>query len=40
MYELKCCRDYRDGKLTRETCDQLSTCDLTTVAQDGRNTQA
>lgn len=37
MYELKCCRDYRDGKLTKEMCDKCSTCDMTTVAKDGRD---
>ncbi len=36
MYELQCCRDYRDGKLTKEMCDQRSTCDMLTEAEDGR----
>jgi len=36
MYELQCCRDYRDGKLTKEMCDQCSTCDILTAAEDGR----
>ena len=34
MYELKCCRDYRDGKLTKEMCDQCSTCDRLTAAKE------
>ena len=35
MYELKIVRDYRDGKVTREELDKLSTCDLNAVINDG-----
>jgi hypothetical protein len=35
MYELKCCRDYHDGKLTKKMCDQCSTCDMAAAADDG-----
>lgn len=35
MYELQCCRDYRDGKLTKEMCDACSTCDMKAVADNG-----
>lgn len=35
MYELKVVRDYRDGKITKEDLDKLSTCDLCTVANNG-----
>ena len=35
MYENKICRDLRDGKVTKEELDALSTCDLNAVASDG-----
>lgn len=35
MYENKICRDLRDGKVTKEDLDKLSTCDLNTVINDG-----
>ena len=35
MYELKIVRDYRDGKVTKEELDKLSTCDLNAVINDG-----
>ena len=35
MYELKICRDYRDGKITKEALDKCSTCDLNCAASNG-----
>lgn len=35
MYELKICRDYRDGKVTKEELDRCSTCDLNCAANNG-----
>ncbi|MGN0524142.1 MAG: radical SAM/SPASM domain-containing protein [Eubacterium sp.] len=35
MYENKICRDYRDGRVTKEELDRLSTCDLNATADDG-----
>lgn len=35
MYELKICRDYRDGKVSKEELDKLSTCDLSAIAENG-----
>ena len=35
MYENKICRDLRDGKVTKEELDKLSTCDLTAQINDG-----
>lgn len=35
MYELKIVRDYRDGKVTQEELDKLSTCDLCAAINDG-----
>ena len=35
MYELKICRDYRDGKVTKEQLDKCSTCDFNAVINDG-----
>ncbi len=35
MYENRICRDYRDGKVTKEQLDKLSTCDLNAVANNG-----
>ena len=35
MYENKICRDLRDGKVTKEELDKLSTCDFSGVAEDG-----
>lgn len=37
MYENQICRDYRDGKVTKEELDRCSTCDLNAVVRDGRN---
>ena len=35
MYELPIVRDYRDGKVTKEELDALSTCDMTAVVNNG-----
>ena len=35
MYENQICRDLRDGKVTKEELDRLSTCDFDAVASDG-----
>jgi len=35
MYENKICRDYRDGKVTKEELDKLSTCDASAEVKDG-----
>lgn len=35
MYELSVVRDYRDGKVSKEQLDALSTCDFEAVANDG-----
>ena len=35
MYELKVVRDYRDGKVSKEDLDKLSTCDLSGTANNG-----
>lgn len=35
MYENKICRDYRDGLVSKEELDRLSTCDLNAVINDG-----
>lgn len=35
MYENKICRDLRDGKITKEELDRLSTCDMHAVVNDG-----
>lgn len=35
MYENKICRDYRDGKITKEQLDKCSTCDMRAVINDG-----
>ena len=35
MYENKICRDLRDGKVTKEELDKLSTCDFNAKANDG-----
>lgn len=35
MYELEICRDYRDGKVTKEELDKCSTCDLNCVVNNG-----
>ena len=34
-YENKLCRDLRDGKVSKEELDRLSTCDMNTVVNDG-----
>ena len=35
MYELKIVRDYRDGKVSKEDLDKLSTCDMNATANNG-----
>ena len=35
MYENKICRDYRNGKVTKEELDKCSTCDMNCVINDG-----
>ena len=35
MYENKIVRDLRDGKVTKEDLDKLSTCDVNAIAHDG-----
>ena len=35
MYENKICRDYRDGKVTKEQLDACSTCDFSAAVNDG-----
>ena len=35
MYENKIVRDYRDGKVSKETLDACSTCDLNAQINDG-----
>lgn len=35
MFELKIVRDYRDGKVTKEQLDALSTCDMCAKVNDG-----
>lgn len=35
MYENKICRDYRDGKVTKEELDKCSTCELNAVINNG-----
>ncbi len=35
MYELPIVRDYRDGKVTKQELDALSTCDMNADANDG-----
>ena len=35
MYELKIVRDLRDGKVTKEQLDALSTCDMNAAINDG-----
>ena len=35
MYELPIVRDYRDGKVTKEDLDKLSTCDMNAVVNNG-----
>ena len=35
MYENKICRDYRDGKVTKEQLDRCSTCDFSQAVNDG-----
>ena len=35
MYELKVVKDYRDGKITKEYLDSLSTCDFNSKVSDG-----
>ena len=35
MYENKICRDYRDGVVTKEELDRLSTCDINANVNDG-----
>lgn len=40
MYELPICREYRDGKVSKEDLDKLSTCDLSAVVNDGLSDQS
>lgn len=35
MYENKICRDFRDGKISKEVLDQCSTCDICAIIKDG-----
>ena len=35
MYENPVCCDYRDGKVTKEELDKLSTCDINGEISDG-----
>lgn len=35
MYENKICRDYRDGKVTKEELDKYSTCDMCAEVNNG-----
>ena len=35
MYENKICRDYRDGKVSKEELDKCSTCDMCAVVNNG-----
>ena len=35
MYENKICRDYRDGKVTKEELDKCSTCDMNCSVNNG-----
>ena len=35
MYELPAVRDYRDGKISKEELDRLSTCDMNAVINNG-----
>ncbi len=35
MYELPIVRDFRDGKVTKDELDSLSTCDINAVVNDG-----
>ena len=35
MYENKVCRDYRDGKVTKEELDKCSTCDTHAQINNG-----
>ena len=35
MYELKIVRDYRDGKVSKEDLDKLSTCDMHCMVNNG-----
>lgn len=40
MFENKICRDLRDGKVTKEQLDALSTCDMNCVADNGLSKQS
>ena len=35
MYENRVVKDYRDGKITKEELDALSTCDMCATINDG-----
>ena len=35
MYENKVCRDYRDGRVSKEELDKCSNCDMKAVINDG-----
>lgn len=40
MYENKICRDYRDGKISKEDLDKCSTCNLQAVVNDGLSAES
>ncbi|MBE6740861.1 MAG: radical SAM protein [Ruminococcaceae bacterium] len=40
MFENQICRDLRDGKVTKEELDKLSTCDLSAAVNDGLSAQS
>lgn len=40
MYELPAVRDYRDGKVTKQELDALSTCDMNAVINDSLSQQS
>ena len=35
MYENKICREYRDGKVTKDELDECSTCDKNCIVNNG-----
>lgn len=35
MYELKVCRDFESGKITKENLDKCSTCEISCIVNDG-----
>ena len=40
MFENQICKDLRDGKVTKEELDKLSTCDFNAVVSDGLSAQS